>query len=433
MTRSSLALARAAALALAAVLAAPAAAQPGAAAGAPPAAASPRDPAAPPARAPRVEVRVEPEPEARPFFEAHLPAPLRERGPRGLLWWQWLAMPGVVLIAVTLGSVLGWLTRKGLGHLAARTRTTWDDLLLQRIASPLTALWAVGLVTAMLPWLVLPDGAATVVHHLLRAVAFLVVFWGAYRSVGVAFQAMALAPRTATNPGLAAFLPVGRKMAKAAVVAIGLISVLNELGFQVASLLAGLGIGGIAVAFGAQKTVENLFGSVSIGVDQPFRQGDYVNVEGVTGTVESIGMRSTRIRTLDRTLVTIPNGKLSEMRSETFGARDRIRLSLNLGLSYSTSAAQMREVIRRVDALLRAHPRVHPDGIGVRFTALLDSTLNVEVLAWFQTTDWNEFCEIRTEVLLQIMEAVEGAGSSFAFPTRTVQLVSEGGADPARR
>jgi MscS family membrane protein len=362
---------------------------------------------------------------ARPFFERHLAAPLLTEGPRGLLWWQWLAIPVFVAIALLAGAVLGWVSRRILGHLAARTRTTWDDALLSRAARPIDALWAVAVFTALTPWLDLGAGGALVLNHVLRATTYLVVFWAGFRSLDVAFDAAGAGAWTRVNASLAGLLPLGRKMAKIVLLAVGLVSVLNELGFQVASLLAGLGIGGIALALAAQKTVENLFGSVAIGVDQPFRVGDFVKVEDVLGTVETIGMRSTRIRTLDRTVVTIPNGKLSDAKAETFAARDRFRLLVNLGLSYATTEAQLRRVLDEVEAVLRARPRIWPDGVSVRFTEFKDSSLNVEVMAWFQYTDWGDFTRERQELFLRFMRIVEEAGTSLAFPTRTVQLSRE--------
>jgi MscS family membrane protein len=329
----------------------------------------------------------------------------------------------LIAIAIALGAALGWVTRRMLGHLAARTRTTWDDALLERIARPLGAIWAIAVFSALHPWLALDPGATAGLRHVLRAVTYLVLFWAGFRSVDVAFDAARASTWTKLDQSLAGLLPLGRKIAKVVLLALGLVAVLNELGFQVASLLAGLGIGGIALALAAQKTVENLFGSVAIGLDQPFRVGDFVRVDEVLGTVESIGMRSTRLRTLDRTLVTIPNGKLADMRAETFAVRDRIRLLANLGLSYATTAAQMRTVLAGIEAALRAHPKIWPDVV-VRFNELKDSTLNVEVVAWFETADWNEFTAIRQELLLRFMEIVEQAGTGFAFPTRTVHVVA---------
>jgi MscS family membrane protein len=362
----------------------------------------------------------------RAAMEEHLPDALLRRGPRGLLWWQWLAIPVLALVAILLGSVLGWATRRILGALAARTRTTWDDALVQRAARPLAALWAIAVVTALHPSLSLGAGPEALVDRFLRAGTYLVLFWGAFRFVDVGFAAAATASFARASPSLLGLLPLGRKLGKVLLLALALAAVLNELGFQVASLLAGLGIGGIALALAAQKTVENLFGSVAIGVDQPFRVGDFVKVEDVIGTVEAIGMRSTRIRTLDRTLVTIPNGKLADMRAETFAVRDRIRLFANLGLVYGTTAAQLRAVLAGIEAALRAHPKIWPDAVSVRFNDFKDSSLNVEVMAWFQTRDWNEFTAIRQEVYLEFMALVERSGTSFAFPTRTVHLETNG-------
>jgi len=363
--------------------------------------------------------------EARPFFEEHLPEPLLRPGPRGLLWWQWLAALALAAVSLAGGALLGLATRRVLGHLARRTATRWDDVLLERLARPLAALWAVGVFTGLHPWLGLGEGASGFAHRVLRVITTLVLFWAGLRSVDVAFSAAAAAPWARASPGLAGLLPLGRKFGKVVLLALGLVAVLNELGFAVASLLAGLGIGGVALALAAQKTLENLFGSVAIGVDQPFRVGDLVRVEDVLGTVEAIGMRSTRIRTLDRTLVSIPNGKLADMRSETFAVRDRIRLLANLGLAYGATAAQVRAVLAGVEAALRAHPRIWPEGVSVRLTELRESALNVEVVAWFRTADWSEFAAIRQELLLEILAIAERAGARFAFPTRTVHLVEE--------
>jgi MscS family membrane protein len=367
----------------------------------------------------------------RPFIERHLPAPLLAEGPRGLLWWQWLALPVVIVVALMAGAALGWVARRILGHLAARTQTRWDDELIERLRGPVAMLCAIGVFTALRPALDIDADAdaAAVISHVLRAAIYFVVFWGGFRSLDLAFDAAASAPRTKGNANLTGLLPLGRKIGKILLLAIGLVSVLDSLGFQVASLIAGLGIGGVALALAAQKTVENLFGSVAIGVDQPFRVGDFVKIEDVIGTVESIGMRSTRVRTLDRTLVTFPNGKLADTRAETFAVRDRLRILVNLGLAHGTSAAQVRAVLAGIEAALRAHPRIWPEGTSVRLTEVREWSLNVEVMAWLQLTDWSAFTAERQELLLRFLAVVEEAGASLAFPTRTVRLVAEGGGE----
>jgi MscS family membrane protein len=164
--------------------------------------------------------------------------------------------------------------------------------------------------------------------------------------------------------------------------------------------------------------VENLFGSLSIGVDQPFRVGDWVTVDTISGSVESIGLRSTRIRTLDRTLVTIPNGKLADMRVESFAGRDRIKLGTVLALDRTATAAQVRAVVEGARALLEAHPKVWPE-VTVAMARISDTSFDVEILAWFEAP-WDEYVQIREEMLLGLIAVVEKAGAKLAGPPPTI-------------
>ena len=355
----------------------------------------------------------------------HLPAPLLRPGPGELLYWQWLALPALVLVSWALGFALSRLTRRGFARLAAGTATRWDDEVLARVSGPLTLAWMLGAVRVLVPWLGLYPPAQGVVDRVLRAAFFVVFFWALARSVDVVHRVIAASAWTRSHPAARSLLPLGARIGKVLVIAIAVVALLSEFGYPVASLVAGLGIGGLALALAAQKTVENLFGAFSIGADQPFREGDFVRVEDFVGTVEAIGLRSTRIRTLDRTLITLPNGRLADMRLESFSARDRIRLACTIGLVYGTTTAQVREVLAGIERVLREHPRIWPDAVVVRFSAFGSSSVNIEVMAWFQTQDWGEFQLIRQDVLLDFMAVVERAGSSFAFPTRTVHLVTE--------
>jgi MscS family membrane protein len=362
--------------------------------------------------------------EERGFLERHLPPALRGPGPGGLRWWQWLALPLAALLALALGWLAGWLTRRVLGRLARRTETRWDDRLVERLGPPITLFWALAAASALRPVLALEGASDGALQRGLMSGFFLAAFWGAFRAIDVAFRALAEAPAARGSSGLVGLLPLLRKIAKVAALALGTVAVLGQLGFQVTSLLAGLGLGGLAVALAAQKTVENLIGSLAIGVDQPFRVGDFVQVEGTQGTVETVGMRSTRIRTLDRTLVTIPNGKLADMRIESFTARDRYRLALTLGLTYSTTAAQLRSVLRAVEAELLAHPARGPEAPLVRLAGLGASSLEVEVMAWLVAPDFDGFARARGELYLRFLEILEAAGAGLAFPTRTLHVAS---------
>jgi MscS family membrane protein len=350
-----------------------------------------------------------------------LPAPLLRRGPKDLVWWQWIALPLLFAAAVALGNVLGYLTRRAIGGLAVRTRAKWDPTLLTRLGAPLTLAWAVAAVDLAYPFLELFPEAEAFLERVLRAGFFLALFWFAIRGIDITGERVLEHPTTRESPAARSLIPLATKVVKITAIFIAAIAVLSELGYPVTSLVAGLGIGGVALALAAQKTVENLFGSLSIGVDQPFRVGDYITVDTVSGTVESIGLRSTRIRTLDRTLVTLPNGKLADMRVESFAGRDRIRFVAVLALSRSTGAAAVREVLLGARTLLQDHPKVWPE-MSVAFARLGESSLDVEITAWFVTTDSAEFVSLREEVLLGLLEIVEKAGTSLAFPTRTVRL-----------
>lgn len=363
----------------------------------------------------------------------HVPEPLLRPGPQELLWWQWITALVLLVPAWWGGKALGWVSRKVLLRLAARTSTRWDDALLLRMRGPFTLGWALVLLLAGLPFLGLYAPAGEFALQVLKAGAIVAFFWATLRAITVAGDVLAEEPWATANAGARAFLHFSVRFGRIFVIGMGFLAALAALGIPVNNVLAGLGIGGIAIAFAAQKTVENFFGAISIGVDQPLRVADYVRVGGVEGTVEKIGLRSTRIRTLDRTLVTIPNGKLADMQIETFAERDRIRLAATLALQYGATAAQLKEVIAGIEALLRAHPKIWPETVVVRFLAFTDSSLSIELMAWFQTTDVAEFREIRQEILLGVMEIVERCGASFAFPTRTVHLVGAGADATAAR
>jgi MscS family membrane protein len=346
-------------------------------------------------------------------------------GPFGLLRWQWIALPLLLLLAWALGGLLGRVSRAVLGRLFARTETQWDDKLLVRVGPPLTLAWGLAVFSVALPSLGLTARAEGVFREAVTAGVVVVVFWALWRSVVVFEEILLVSPWAATSPAARNLVQIGSNIFKGVIAGVGVLAVLSAFGYPVSTLLAGLGIGGLAFAFGAQKTVENLFGSISLAIDQPFRVGDFVKVEDFVGTVEEIGIRSTRFRTLDRTVISLPNGSLSEKRLETFAARDRVRLAMTIGLQYSTTHAQMIEVIEGSERVLKDHPKIWPDAMVVKFKEFGASSLDIEIMAWFQVPTWADFQCCRQEVLLGFMKVVEDAGTGFAFPTRTLHVFNE--------
>jgi MscS family membrane protein len=225
---------------------------------------------------------------------------------------------------------------------------------------------------------------------------------------------------------------MGRTAAKVVLLAVGLLVVLQNLGFQVTGIVAGLGIGGLAIALAAQKTVENLFGGATILADHPVRVGDFCKFGDKMGTIEEIGLRSTRVRTLDRTVITVPNGEFSQAQIENYGVRDRIRLYLILGLRYETSAEQLRHVLAGLRRILHSHPMVDREPGRVRFVGFGAHSLDLEVFAYVLTSDWSEFLGVREDIYLRFMDVVKESGTGFAFPSQTLYLGRDDGLDAER-
>jgi len=261
-----------------------------------------------------------------------------------------------VIGAFLLGRIIVRLARPVLSGLAGRTSAEWDDRLVDLMASPLSLVLALQALRAAFPWLPLDTRATAMLGTAISIVTTLSVLWTAFRGIDLARSVLERRAWAVDRPSSRSVLAISARLVKVAVLVIGGIVALAQLGVSVASLVAGLGIGGLAVALGAQKTLENLFGTLSIGVDQPMREGDTVKVYDFVATVERIGLRSTRLRTLDRTVVTIPNGELANHRIESFAVRDRLRFD---GLVFSddldmAGAHGAGDMIARADAALAA-------------------------------------------------------------------------------
>ena len=338
-------------------------------------------------------------------------------GPHELRWWQWLALLPMLLTGLLVGFAITRLSRLVIRrvvpeHSAAAARS---------LHGPATLAWAVATCYALLPWLGLYEPADVFIRRVLSATLLVAFFWALWKAVELSQHTVSSAHWAKNSHTAASLLMLGARMGKLLVTAFAFVAVLAELGYPVTSIITGLGIGGIALALAAQKTVENLFGAFSLAIDQPFREGDVVQVDGITGTVEAIGLRSTRIRTVERTLITIPNGKLAEMRVETLSARDRMRFYCLLGLTHAP-AAQITQILGNIEDLMAANSSLIRDSISVRLVALTDSALNIEIAGMLDTADNTKFLEERQALLLGIVSVVDASGCSLAHPMSTIKL-----------
>lgn len=206
----------------------------------------------------------------------------------------------------------------------------------------------------------------------------------------------------------------------------------DDLGLPVAPLLAGLGVGGLAVALAIRPTLENVVGGFVLFADKPVRIGEFCKFGDKMGTVEAIGLRSTRLRALDRTLITVPNAEFAQLQIINFARRDRMLIQVTIGLRYETSADQLRFVLAKLRDLLIRHPRLALDPARVRFIGYGQSSLDLEIFAYVDTKDYNDYLAVREDLNLRIKDIVEGAGTGFAFPSQTLYMTRDGGIDAER-
>jgi MscS family membrane protein len=335
-----------------------------------------------------------------------------------------LALPVAWLLARFALFLVGWSVRHYLSRL---TRTGWHQnglLAKAPLRVALTAVFHYFLVKPVLPLLYVQYYGRVV-----RILFVVALYWLISSITDEAVARVEVRLPAARQASTHSLLALGRRVWKVLVALILFLIVLKSFGFDVNSALAGIGIGGIALGLGAQKTLENLFGGVSVLSDGTIRVGDFCKVGDQVGTVEDIGLRATRIRTNARTVVSIPNGAVATSSLENFGGRDKILMNPVLSLRYETSADQLRYVITRIREMLFAHSRVESGTLRVRFVSLGKSSLDVEIFAYILTPVYPDFLSIQEDLLLRIMDIVEESGTGFAFPSQTTYLGRDPGLD----
>jgi len=333
--------------------------------------------------------------------------------------WQWIGLAalttGALLFALLASIVLLGLAR----FTTRRTRGTIDDAIVEMVVGPLRLVLGVIFARALLPQLWLPLAVHRVVAGAITGLLVVALTWVAVRMVTLVSRVAQLRLTAQGSAAGISAIPLARRMVNVLVVVAAMVLVLANLGVNMTGVLAGLGVGGLAVALAAQKSLENLFGGVTLISDQPVHVGDFCRFGDRVGTVEDIGLRSTRIRTLDRTLVTIPNAEFSSLQIENFARRDRIFLSMRLGVRYETTPDQLRYLLIALKTLLLAHPKIDPDPARVRLVGFGAYSLDVDVFAYVRTIDYNEFLAVREDLMLRMMDVVAESGTGFAFPSQT--------------
>lgn len=351
-----------------------------------------------------------------------IPPLLVATGPFGILRWQWVGLVAIAVLAWGIALPVAFIVGRVLHWLMRRTSLAWDDIASERMRGPIHIGVALGVFSLGLPFLKLYAPQMSRVDNVLHALVVALGFWVAVRAVQIAVLRAKAAAWTVDHPEATFALSLGSRVGTLGLTAVGVVAVLADLGYPVLSILTGLGIGGLALALAAQKTFENLFGAVALGLDKPFRVGEVIRLGTLVGTVEGIGLRSTKIRLLDRVVVTVPNGHLAEQRIENLSARDRFSLDTKVNLVQRTNTAQVLALREAILGYLQQHPNVWQESVTVNLVAYDDSALRLELKAWMVVATYERFEELRTDALLRIRDLVNEAGSDFAYPTQTVYL-----------
>jgi MscS family membrane protein len=363
-------------------------------------------------------------------IDAYLPEVLVNTLVLGFPVWRWFFVLIIIPLAFGLAILITRVVLSLLLLFAPRTAKAQGERLIRRLTGPIRTL-----IFALALWVVSFLSQSVLMSNFWAYIAFtLTVVGGAWLCLRVIDVAFALRESRfgVTSTDKISMVQLGRKLSKIMVVIVGALVVFHIAGINVPAVLAGLGIGGIAVAFAAQKTLENLFGGVMIISDKPIHVGDFCRAGEYIGHVESIGLRSTRIRTLKRTVVSVPNGQLAVMSLENYEMRDKIWFHHILRLRYETTTEQLRYVLAEIRKMLYLHPKIETSSARIRFVGLGSSSLDLDVFAYVLETEYTVFLEVQEDLLLRMMEIVEASGAGLALPSQTTYVAGDSGLNAAK-
>jgi MscS family membrane protein len=367
------------------------------------------------------------------WIEALLPGWLVALELLGTPLWQWIAFLLAIPLAVGLAWPLNRLLHPLLDRLLRWLPQESEERLLRRLSRPLRLLVLAFTIHVGSVILALPLVARQFWTRVSATLVILAIAWILLRVADILAGFAGQRAEIIRRPSNAALLVLGRRLVKAAIFLTALLFLLYRAGVDLTAALAGLGLGGLAIAFSAQKTLENLFGGIMLISDQTLRVGDFCRIGEQMGTVEDIGLRATRLRTLDRTVLNIPNGQLATMNIENFAWRDKTWFHPVIALRYETSPEQLRYLLAEIRRLLYAHPKVETASARIRLVRLGPSSLDLEIFSYILESDYAAFLAVQEDLLLRILELVEKSGTRPAFPSTTAYLAQDAGLDPARR
>jgi len=316
---------------------------------------------------------------------------------------------------------------KRLGKTAERTDMAYDDILIAAANRPIEWACIIGGIWLSLVILPMPREPVDIeqfVNSMMRGGSTILLLWFGLRLVdGLTAHWEVKAEKTESRLD-DQILPIIRSSSKVFIVVVGVILFLQNLGYSVASLVAGVGIGGAALAFASKDTLSNLFGSIVIFLDRPFHIGDWIEMGDVEGVIEEVGLRTTRLRTFANSQITIPNALFTTSTINNWSRMQKRRIKMSVGLTYDTTPEQMALAVEAIREVIRNDEGFHQDFFIVNFDNMGPHSLDIFIYAFSITTNWLDFLAVKQRFLLNIMRAMAEVGVGFAFPTQTLHIDS---------
>jgi MscS family membrane protein len=333
----------------------------------------------------------------------------------------------IILATFIIKSIFVYVLDKKLAIIVKKTKTELDDLLIKAIKTPLGFLillqgFYLAILSLQLPEKIGQFDITSIVHAIyILAISFIMLYF-IFKIIDIIAYYLYNKAKETQSTLDDQLVPLVVKSLRILVVTLGILFILQNLGYNVTSLLAGLGIGGLAFALAAQNTVSNLFGSITIFSDKPFQLGDWIQIGDIEGTVEDVGFRTTRVRRFDQALVTVPNSQFINTGIINYSSMKKRRINFNLGITYGTSTRQINEVVAGIKKIIEEDEKFEHSFYMVKFTEFGAYSLNIFIYCFTKTTDWAESLAIREEFNLKIMQLLEGLGVDIAFPSQTIYL-----------
>jgi len=336
----------------------------------------------------------------------------------------WASALIVFLIFLSLRKQLSKLLTVSALKWVNKTESSLDDEILNVLMRPIAFGMVILGFKVAFSFLTFSESFSLMITNTISTLTTALIAWVLYRIIQL-FQNSddLIAKRFETDNGitLAKLLLTILKMI---VLIVAGIDILSTWGINITGFVASLGLVGMAFALAAKDTASNFFGSMVIFTDQPFKVGDWIKTPDVEGTIEHIGIRSTKVRTFARALVSVPNGNIADTAILNWSEMEKRQIKMTLGLTYATTAAQMRSILKEIRELLHNDADIHQDTIYVHFTEFQESALGIFCYFFTKTTVWGEYMQVRERINLELMEIVEKNGASFAFPSQSLYIES---------